>query len=125
MVIDHINGNRADNRRSNLRIVPQSKNLINKAILSNNKSGVSGVFFDKERKKWTAEIRMDGIKCYLGRYEKMEDAVYVRYIAEKMLFKEFRSTRNDDKILEYVNNCKRKEELKNYVEKRLQEKYSI
>ena len=125
MVVDHINGNRADNRKSNLRIVPQSKNLINKAILSNNKSGVAGVCWDKQRNKWISEIRMDGIKCYLGRYEKIEDAVYVRYTAELILFKEFRSTRNDNKILEYANNCKRQKELKNYVEKRLQEKYSI
>ena len=68
---------------------------------------------------------MDGVKCYLSRYEKIEDAVYVRYIAELTLFKEFRSTRNDDKIFEYVNNCKKQKELKDYVEKRLHEKYSI
>ena len=125
MVVDHINGNRADNRRSNLRVVTQSKNLLNKAILSNNKSGIAGVSWDKSRKRWTAEIRMDGIKCYLGRYEKIEDAVYARYYAEIKLFKEFRSTRNDKKILEYVNNCNKKEKLEEYVIKRLQQKYSL
>ena len=125
MVVDHINGNKADNRKENLRVVSQSKSLINKIVLSNNKSGIAGVGWDKKRSKWVAEIRMDGIKCYLGRYDKIEDAVYVRYAAEKILFKEFRSTRNDEKILEYVNNCKTQEELSEYVLKKLQDKYTL
>lgn len=124
-VVDHINGNPADNRKSNLRIVPQAKNIINKAIQVNNKSGIAGVSWDKERQKWIAEIRMDGIKCYLGRYNDLEDAVYVRYYAELKLFKEFRSNRNDEKILEYVDLCRNKEMLEKYVMNRLQNKFSI
>lgn len=124
-IVDHKNGNRADNRRSNLRVTTQAKNLLNKALLSNNHSGIAGVCWDKERKKWAPEIRMDGIKCHLGRFERIEDAVYVRYLAEQILFKEFRSDRNDKKILEYVSKCQRKEELKQYVEHKLSEKFSL
>lgn len=124
-VVDHINGNVADNRRSNLRVTTQQKNLLNKAILSNNKSGIAGVSWDKERNKWVSEIRMDNVKCYLGRYEKFEDAVFVRYVAETKLFKEFRSTRNDEKILEQVNRCRNKEILEEYVDKRLHDKFSL
>ena len=98
-VIDHINGDVTDNRRKNLRIVTQQQNLINKAILSNNTSEIAGVSWDKSRNKWTVEIRLNNIKCYLGRYEKKEDAVFVRYYAELKLFKEFRSNRNDQNIL--------------------------
>lgn len=124
-VVDHINGNVADNRKSNLRVIEQSKNLINKAILSNNKSGISGVMWDKERSKWAAEIRMDNIKCSLSRYNNIEDAVYARYYSELKLFKEFRSTRNDDIILGYVMDCNSKEEIEKYVDKRLKLKFNI
>lgn len=124
-VVDHINGKVFDNRKSNLRVVSQQKNLLNKAILSNNKSGVAGVEWDKARKKWVSEIRMNGIKCYLGRYNNIEDAVFVRYKAELILFKEFRSIRNDDIILKYVSECNNKKKLSQYVEKRLREKYTF
>lgn len=124
-VVDHINGDITDNRRKNLRVVTQQQNLINKAILSNNTSEIAGVSWDKSRNKWTAEIRLNNIKCYLGRYINKEDAVFVRYYAELKLFKEFRSTRNDQNILKYVNICENKEQLRQYVDNRLQLKYNI
>lgn len=124
-VVDHINGNRADNRRSNLRIVTQQDNLINKAILSNNTSEIAGVWFDKDRSKWVAEIRLGGIKCQLGRYNLKEDAVFARYYSELILFKEFRSTRNDQKIMKYVYICKNKESIINHIEPKLHQKYDI
>lgn len=124
-VVDHINGNIQDNRRSNLRITTQQKNLINKAILSSNSSGIAGVWFDQTRKKWVAEIKMDKIKCFLGRYEEKADAAFVRWQAELILFKEFRSTRNDGILIPLAATCTRKDELTAYVQKRLQEKYSL
>lgn len=124
-VVDHINGNRADNRRCNLRVTTQAKNTINRALSTNNTSGIAGVCWDKARKRWAPEIKMDGIKCHLGRYIKIEDAVYARYLAELILFKEFRSTRNDDRILEYVDHCNNKDNIKNYVIKKLQSKYFL
>ena len=123
-VVDHINGNRSDNRKSNLRVTTQSKNALNKALLSNNTSGISGVSWDKERNKWAPEIRMDGKRCHLGRYDNIADAVYVRYVAEKILFKEFRSTRNDELINKYINMCDNKKNLENYVVNKLKEKFS-
>lgn len=124
-VIDHINGNRSDNRRKNLRVCTQQQNLQNKALSSLNTSGVAGVSFDKQRKKWIAEIRFDYKKCFLGRYENIEDATFVRYYAETQLFKEFRSTRNDERILKLIEKCFRKEELKKYVDRRLLEKFNL
>lgn len=125
MVIDHINGNRADNRKSNLRICSQQQNLCNVAIKSNNKSGIAGVCWDKKRNKWVAEIRFNYIKCFLGRYSDFADAVYVRYYAEQKVFKEYRSTRNDEKILSIIENCHRKAELEKYVDERISEKYNL
>lgn len=124
-VVDHINGNRADNRKSNLRICSQQKNLINKSLLSNNKSAIAGVYWDKERKKWCAEIKMDGIKCHLGRYNTIENATYARYFAETILFKEYRSTRNDKKIMEHVNKCLDKKSIEEQISTKLHSKYSI
>lgn len=124
-VIDHINGDRQDNRRSNLRITTQEKNLLNKAILSNNNTGIAGVWFDKERKKWAAEIKMDGIKCFLGRYEDKADAAFARWTAEQKLFKEFRSTRNDKVLIPLAQTSINKDKILSYVIERLQKKFNL
>lgn len=56
-VIDHINGNKLDNRKSNLRIVDQSTNGHNRRQLNkNNTSGYRGITYDKKRDKFVAEI---------------------------------------------------------------------
>lgn len=122
-VIDHIDGNPANNKKSNLRITSQNKNLLNRALLSNNTTGIAGVWYDNDRKLWCSEIKIDKKKCYLGRYENKEDATYVRYYAEQKLFEEYRSFRNDAAIKKLIDNCNNKEALENYVNKRLHEKY--
>lgn len=118
-VVDHINGKVWDNRRCNLRITSQQNNLINKAMQINNKSGVAGVCWDKARKRWAVEIRLKYVRVHLGRYDRIEDAVWARYVAEIQVFKEYRSTRNDAKILEYISRCSNKEEIQLYVEEKL------
>lgn len=56
-VVDHINGDKLDNRKSNLRVVNQSVNGHNRHGLNrNNKSGINGVYYDKARNKYVAEI---------------------------------------------------------------------
>ena len=91
--------------------------------MSNNTSGVAGVSWDKERKKWAVEIRMNGIRCHLKRWDNINDAVYVRYYAELKLFKEFRCKNNDEKIFKYIVDCTRKEEIEKYVDGMLQKKF--
>ena len=122
-VIDHIDNNPANNCKNNLRITTQGKNVINKNLMSNNTSGVAGVSWDKERKKWAVEIRMNGIRCHLKRWDNINDAVYVRYYAELKLFKEFRCKNNDEKIFKYIVDCTRKEEIEKYVDGMLQKKF--
>ena len=58
-------------------------------IRSTNTSGATGVWFDKSRGKWCAEIMLKRKKYYLGRYEKKADAIAARKEAEKVVFGEF------------------------------------
>lgn len=87
--VDHINHKTNDNRKSNLRLVTQSQNLMNRSVGKNNTSGVTGVSFDNHSRKWSAEIKIDGEKKALGHFENFEDAVKARKKAEKELFGDF------------------------------------
>lgn len=78
--IDHINGDRADNRLVNLRDVPRAENRKNMCMRSDNTSGVVGVYWYKNR--WVADIRVNGKTIYLGRYQNIEDATRARKQAE-------------------------------------------
>lgn len=75
---DHINRNRLDNKRENLRNVTKSQNAINSKIKENNKSGITGVYWDKFTKKWRAEIKFNYKKISLGRFVNIKDAILAR-----------------------------------------------
>lgn len=122
--IDHINGDPLDNRKSNLRICNQGENTLNKVRVSNNTSGIIGVHPDKRPNRthhWCAEIRIRNKKTTLGQYVTIEEAAYARFVAETILFKEFRNT-NDDAVKQAMFDSipkTRKEQIKDYVKKRL------
>lgn len=80
IVIDHINGDPADNRISNLRNISQAENLKNLGIRSDNKTGFSGIGFANGR--WTAEIKVSGVKHWLGSFVDRDEAVFARREAE-------------------------------------------
>lgn len=80
--IDHINGNRSDDRIANLRQVTDEQNSRNQKVRSTNTSGRTGVQFHKHRGKWMAVIRNNGKYECLGYYAKFEDAVKAREAAE-------------------------------------------
>lgn len=82
--IDHINGDRTDNRLINLRAVDQGENQRNKALSANNTSGVTGVYWDDKRKKWWAEIAAKGQKRRLGFFNTLTEAAKARSDAEKL-----------------------------------------
>jgi hypothetical protein len=81
--IDHINGDRSDNRWVNLRIVTRSENQKNQSMHSNNTSGVNGVYWCKNRKKWHARIVADGKTSTIGFYADLSEAADARRNAEK------------------------------------------
>ena len=89
MEIDHINRNKLDNRRSNLRICIHSQNLINRGIQKNNTSGYAGVTWYKPLKKWMASIKVDGRFKNLGYFKNKEDAILMRQKLAKLYYKDF------------------------------------
>ena len=91
MVIDHINLNKLDNRRSNLRICTYSQNNMNTKIKSSNTSGTKGVWWNAKREKWIAEIMIDNKKYYLGEFINKEKEIKTRKEAEIKYFGEFRN----------------------------------
>lgn len=83
--IDHINGNRLDNRLVNLRDVVNAENAKNMAMKSNNTSGVNGVYLHKQTGKWCAQINAFGKTIGLGLFSQIEEAVIARKAAERVL----------------------------------------
>ena len=89
--IDHINGNRLDNRIKNLRLVTNQQNQFNRTSLNkSNTSGRTGVYWHKRQKKWQASIKTNSKMTFLGYYTKKEDAIQARIEAEKKYFGKFR-----------------------------------
>lgn len=81
--IDHINGDRCDNRLLNLRDVTQAENSKNQRPRITNTSGHTGVNWDGKIKKWVASIANNGRKKHLGVFHSKEDAIASRKAAEK------------------------------------------
>ena len=73
-VVDHINGDRLDNRRCNLRIVTAHMNVINSKSRPNTSSKYKGVSFDTSRGKWISSIQVKGITKHIGRFASEEEA---------------------------------------------------
>lgn len=67
--IDHINGDRADNRIENLRAVSRSENQCNRNILASNTSGYAGVSWHKKSKSWAVRVMKNG-KTVVQKYFK-------------------------------------------------------
>lgn len=87
--IDHINGNRADNRFINLREATRAENMRNVAVSVNSKSGFLGVTWLASRKKWRAEICLNGKNKSLGYFQDLELAALVASEARVKYFGEF------------------------------------
>lgn len=82
--VDHINGNRSDNRFSNLRVVSNAENAQNVGgPQRNNKSGFFGVSWHKLANKWQAQIAVSGCSRHLGLFHSPEDA-YRAYLSAKI-----------------------------------------
>lgn len=73
-MIDHINGDRSDNRFCNLREATNAQNLLNKGKSPKNTSGLKGVHWNKPNKKWIAQCTINGTKKYIGSFLTKEDA---------------------------------------------------
>jgi len=74
LVVDHIDGNGLNNRKSNLRICTKAQNVQNCRPRSNCSSKYKGVFWNKANKKWSATIHKGDMRMYLGGFKKEIDA---------------------------------------------------
>lgn len=83
-MIDHINRDKLDNRKSNLRIATSSQNNSNVTKLATNTSGYKGVTFYKRTGRWMAQIMIDKKYKCIGYYSSPEDAAlaYNEYVHE-------------------------------------------
>lgn len=77
--VDHINGESLDNRRSNLRVVSRSENILNSKYRS------MGVSYCKQTERWYTRIKHDGRRIWLGRYAERETAEQIAATARDML----------------------------------------
>ena len=89
LVVDHINRNPLDNRKSNLRICSYKENSFNKSIRVDNTSGIPGVSFHKTNKKWRTKIKYNNLTIHLGYFEDINEALINRRVAEEILFGEY------------------------------------
>ena len=104
-LIDHKDGNKADNRKFNLRTCTKSQNNMNIKLKSNNTSGFNGVKQNKRTGKWVAQININNKRIHLGTYINFEDAVLARSRANKKYHKEFSGSkiRNEADFIENMN----------------------
>jgi hypothetical protein len=72
--IDHIDGDRTNNRINNLRLCTPAENQMNRKKSVNNTSGFKGVSWDKEVNMWKATVQLDGVRKHLGYFPQVEDA---------------------------------------------------
>lgn len=79
--IDHINGDRADNRLVNLRDVTACQNRMNQRQRSDNSSGITGVRL--QRGRWQASICVRGQRQHLGTFQSREAAAAARLEAQR------------------------------------------
>ena len=89
MEIDHIDLDRLNNRRSNLRICTHQQNQLNQPLQSNNTSGYAGVVYVKRKGRFSARIKFFQKEIHLGYYSSKIEAAQARNEAIKFLFKEF------------------------------------
>lgn len=89
MEVDHINGNKLDNRTVNLRLCTSKNNSWNTMSHRDSTSRHKGVSFDKTRQKWMAQICCHGKNKYLGRFSSEEAAARAYDATARRLHGEF------------------------------------
>lgn len=87
--VDHINGDKLDNRKENLRIASHSENGKNQVKPKNNTSGFKGVTRNKYKGNWIAQIKINGKHLSLGRFDDIQEAARAYDDAARKYFGEF------------------------------------
>ncbi len=87
--LDHINRVKDDNRIDNLRATTASLNARNIGVRKTSKSGITGVFFNKVRNTYQAQITVNCKQLHLGNHKTIESATQARKEAELKYFGEY------------------------------------
>lgn len=74
--LDHINMNRLDNRRENLRLCTNAQNQQNRTLSKRNTTGYKGVSFQANTRKYRVQIKCHGVRRYLGEFETADEAAH-------------------------------------------------
>lgn len=87
--IDHINGNKEDNRLINLREATRAQNMQNTERVRKTVSGERGVTWVKKLKKWLVRVQIDKKRINIGYFEDLELAILVSQEAKRKYYGEF------------------------------------
>lgn len=87
--VDHINGDRADNRIENLREVTRSENQQNRPMCQNNTSGYRGVSWHKKSKAWVVRVTKQGKSTVVGYFKDLELAGLVSEEYRRLVYGQF------------------------------------
>lgn len=85
--VDHVNRDKLDNRKHNLRLSTRSQNMANTGLSVDNTTGFRGV--SSHKNAWQASIRFNGKLIYLGRYTSPQKAAKAYNEKAKELFSDF------------------------------------
>lgn len=102
MEVDHIDLDRLNNRRNNLRLCTHQQNQCNQPLQANNTSGVTGVSYFAPRGKYRARIKVFQHDIHLGYYALFEDAVKARNIGMHCMFGEYGIYNETDAVPEWI-----------------------
>ena len=86
---DHLNRNKLDNQRKNLRICTHRENARNRGILTSNTSGIKGVYWDKQKEKWRVLLHTGKKRISLGLFKTKAEAKVAYNTAAKKHFGNF------------------------------------
>lgn len=89
MFVDHINGNKRDYRKSNLRIVTKSQNNCNVVVRKDSVTGYKGVYWNSAKQRYQSSIQIAGKRRYLGTFSQLRSAVLAYNEAARKYHGEF------------------------------------
>jgi len=123
--IDHINGDTLDNRFCNLREATRHEQVSNIAPRKTNKYGVRGISYDSRYNRYTIDFAIDNERYYFKPTKTLEEAVYTRYIAEKIFFDDVAISRHLPAMQPYIDKLSesQKQSIEEHVTDKLIDKW--
>lgn len=88
-ILDHIDGDKHNNRIENLRLATPSQNNCNTGLIKSNKSGLKGLYWDKINEKWRVQIEINRVRKNVGRFADLFEAACVIISLRNKLHGEF------------------------------------